>query len=70
MMTKCIEKFGGEVKRMQSANSNHIMNLLYNQENLAKPLAQFVSLVTETVGNQMANDVIRDLTNHIFNSDS
>lgn len=29
-----------------------------------------MSDVTENVDSKMANDIIRDLTNHIFNSDS
>ena len=39
-----------------------IIELLYNQENLATNLAEFVALVVERQGPQIASDIIRDLT--------
>lgn len=40
-----MHKYGGQIKYMQSQNNTKIIELLYNQENLAPNLAEFVSLV-------------------------
>jgi hypothetical protein len=37
---------------------------------MAKPMAEFVGLVVERQGPQIANDIIRDLTKQIFHTDS
>jgi hypothetical protein len=50
------------MKYMQSTNIQKIIDLLYNQDNMAKPMAQFVGLVVERQGTQIASDIIRDLT--------
>ena len=62
MLQRCMERFGGEIKYMQSQNSTKIIDILYNQDNLAPPLAEFVALVSERQGPQMPNEIIRDLT--------
>jgi len=36
--------------------------MLYNQDNLAKPLSEFVGMVAQKQDNQLANEIIRDLT--------
>jgi hypothetical protein len=70
LMQKCMERFGPEIKYMQSQNSTKIIDLLYNQDGLAPPLAEFVALVSVKQGNQMPNEIIRDLTKQIFHNDS
>jgi len=57
-----MERFGGDVKYMQSQNSTKIIDLLYNQDNLAPHMAEFVALVAEKQGNMMPNEIIRELT--------
>jgi hypothetical protein len=57
-----MERFGGDVKYMQSQNSTKIIDLLYNQDNLAPHMAEFVALVSEKQGNVMPNEIIRELT--------
>lgn len=47
ILQKTMERFGGEVKYMQSQNSTKIIDLLYNQDNLAPHMAEFVALVSE-----------------------
>jgi hypothetical protein len=37
--------FGGEIKNMMNTFIQTIIDLLYNQENLAKDMAKFVALV-------------------------
>ena len=70
MLQLCMEKYGSVIKYMQSQNNTKIIELLYNQENLAQNLAEFVGLVIKRQGPQIANDIIRDLTRQIFNTDS
>jgi hypothetical protein len=45
ILQKCIEKYGSSMKYMLNQNSTKIINMLYNQESLAKPLSEFVGLV-------------------------
>ena len=45
-----MEKYGGEIKFLQSHNNTKIIELLYNQENLATNLAEFVGLVVQRQG--------------------
>jgi ABC-type multidrug transport system ATPase subunit len=45
ILQKCIEKYGSSMKYMLNKNSTKIINMLYNQESLAKPLSEFVGLV-------------------------
>ena len=40
-----MEKYGGELKYLQGHFNTKIIELLYNQENLASNLAEFVGLV-------------------------
>lgn len=42
-----MSKYGADMKYMLSQNTTKIINLLYNQENLAKPLSEFVGIVAE-----------------------
>lgn len=70
MMQKCMQKFGGEMKYMLTQNTQKIIHLLYNQDNLAKPLSEFVGLVADRQDNTLANEIIRDLTKEIFHNDS
>ena len=70
MMSRCIEKATGNIKDIQIQNTTNIIDLLYNQDNLAAPLAEFVGLVAETQGPDLANVIIRDLTKSIFHNDS
>ena len=62
IMQITMERFGGQIKYMQSQNSTNIINLLYNQENMAPHMAEFVGLVAEKQGNQMPNEIIKELT--------
>jgi len=66
----CMDKYGKNIRYMQSNNIQKIIDLLYNQDNMAKPMAEFVGLVVERQGPQIANDIIRDLTKQIFHTDS
>jgi hypothetical protein len=45
-----------------NASSTKIINLLYNQENLAKPLAQLVGFGVQRADNPLANEIIKELT--------
>jgi hypothetical protein len=47
MMHLCISNYGGESKFMFTKNSSKILKMLYNQEELAKPLIEFVGLVAD-----------------------
>ena len=58
------------MKYMQSTYNQKIIDLLYNQENLATPMAEFVGLVVQRQGPQIANEIIKDLTKQIFHTDS
>lgn len=51
ILLKCMDKFGSDLKYMQSQNSTKIIDLLYNQEQMAPYMAEFVNLVTEKQGN-------------------
>lgn len=62
ILQRTMERFGGDVKYMQSQNSTKIIDLLYNQDNLAPHMAEFVALVSEKQGNVMPNEIIRELT--------
>ena len=42
-----MERFGSDLKYMQSQNSTKIIDLLYNVDNLAPHLADFVGLVAD-----------------------
>ena len=57
-----MERFGSEIKYMQSQNSTKIIDLLYTQDNLAPHIAEFVALVAEKQGTMMPNEIIRELT--------
>lgn len=65
-----MDKYGDSIKYMQNNNISKIIDLLYNQDNMAKPMAEFVGLVVERQGNQIASEIIRDLTKSIFHTDS
>ena len=47
ILQRTMERFGGDVKYMQSQNSTKIIDLLYNQDNLAPHMAEFVALGSE-----------------------
>ena len=42
-----MERFGQDIKHMQSQNSTKIIDLLYTQDSLAPYMAEFVGLVAE-----------------------
>jgi hypothetical protein len=42
-----MDKYGKNNKYMLSQNITKIIDLLYNQENMATPMAEFVGLVVE-----------------------
>lgn len=70
ILQRCMELYGDQCKYMLNQNSTKIINMLYNQDNLAKPLAEFVGLVGKKADNQLPTEVIRDLTKQIFHNDS
>ena len=43
--------YGSEMKYMLNQNTSKIIHLLYTQDNLAKPLSEFVGLVAERQDN-------------------
>ena len=47
ILQRTMERFGADVKQIQSRNTTNIINLLYNQDNLAPHMAEFVALVAE-----------------------
>ena len=51
ILQKCMEKYGSELKYMLNQNTAKIISLLFNHDNLAKPLAEFVGLVAEKQNN-------------------
>lgn len=65
-----MDKYGKNFKYLISSNIQKIIDLLYNQDNMAPPMAEFVGLVVERQGPLIANEIIRDLTKQIFNTDS
>lgn len=50
-MQKCMQLYGSEIKNMLIQNTAKIINLLYTQDNLAKPLSEFVGIVAERQDN-------------------
>ena len=62
--------YGGEIKYMMAQFITKIIDLLYNQDNLASQMAEFVRMVVERQGVQIASDIIRELTKQIFHTDS
>ena len=70
MLQTCMGNFGGEIKYLMSQNISKIIDLLYNQDNLAVPMAEFVALCVQRQGSTIAGEVIRDLTKQIFHTDS
>jgi hypothetical protein len=70
MIQKCSSKYGGQMEYMLTLNTSKIINLLYNHDNMAKPLSQLVGLVVQKQDSALANEVIRDLTKKIFHNDS
>lgn len=69
ILTLCMERFGQDLKYMQSQNTTKIIDLLYNQDNLAPYMAEFVGLVADKQGPQMPNEIIRELINQIFSNE-
>jgi len=65
ILQQCMERFGSDLKYMQTQNSQRIIELIYNYDFLDDKLADFVSLVAEKQGPQMANEVLRELTTGI-----
>ena len=65
----CMQNYGEQLRYLISRNSEKIINILYNQENLAKPLSEFVGMVTQRQDNQMANTIIRELTQQLKNNE-
>jgi hypothetical protein len=59
IIQKCMQSYGSD---KLNASSTKIINLLYNQENLAKPLAQLVGLGVQRADNPLANEIIKELT--------
>ena len=62
ILQKCMESYGDQIRYMLNQNSTKIINMLYNQDNLAKPLSEFGGIVAQKQDNQLANEIIRDLT--------
>ena len=46
-----MQQYGSELKYMLNQNTAKIISLLFNYDNLAKPLAEFVGLVAERQDN-------------------
>lgn len=70
LMQICLQKYGSQLKYMLSQNTTKVINLLYTQENIAKPLAEFVGIVVSRQDPTLANEIIRDLTKEIFHNDT
>lgn len=70
MLQTCMSNYGSDFKLMMSQNICKIIDLLYNQDNLAVPMAEFVALCVKRSGTQIAGEIIRDLTKQIFHTDS
>ena len=63
LLEQCLQRYKDELKYIMGQNAQKIINLLHAQDNLAKPLSEFVGLMTTAQGeNQLANEVIRALT--------
>lgn len=45
-----MSNFGGDIKNMMTQNICKIIDLLYNQDNLAVPMAEFVALCVSRSG--------------------
>lgn len=71
LLEQCLQRYKDELKYIMSQNAGKVINLLYAQDNLAKPLSEFVGLMnTPTQENPLANEIIRELTKQIFHNDS
>lgn len=67
MLEQCLKLYKDELKYIMSENATKIINLLYMQENMAKPMAEFVGLCAPPLEeNQLADEIIRELTKQIF----
>lgn len=61
----CIMNQGDQMSDILKNSSTMINNLIYNQDNMAKPLSEFVGIVTQRQGDKFANMIIDDLTYQI-----
>ena len=50
LLQQTMQKYGDSIKHSQMSNVGKIIDLLYQQENLATPMAEFVGLVVERQG--------------------
>lgn len=64
-----MQHYGDQIRYMLQQNSQKIINMLHNLDNLAKPLAEFVGLVTQRQDHQLAHAIIKDLTHQIYNNE-
>ena len=71
LLEKCLRNYKDQLRYIMGQNSQKIINLLYSQEGMAKPLSEFVgSVTTANQENILANEIIKDLTKQIFHNDS
>lgn len=71
LLEQCLQRYKDELKYIMGQNASRIINLLYAQDNLAKPLSEFVGLMnTQSQENPLASAIIADLTKQIFHNDS
>ena len=70
ILQKCMKNYGKEMKYMMNRNTQKIIHLLYYQDDVAKPIAEFVGLVCQKQDNSLATELIKELTEGIFASDS
>ena len=68
VLQQSTEKFGQHLKYMQTQNTQRVVELIYNYDFLDDKLADFISLVAEKRQEQMASEVIRELTNSVRNA--
>lgn len=65
MLQVCMKNYSDQLRNKLRPNCDKIINMLHNQDNLAKPLAEFVGLVTLRQDIHLANEIIKQVMRQI-----
>jgi len=65
-----MSRYGAAVRYIANNINQKIVELLYHQEDLSKPMAEFVGECVKNQGEKISTEIISDLTNQIYHSDS
>lgn len=70
LLSLTIGTYGSQFEFAVTQFNSMITELLYNQENIAEQMAEFIAVVVENQGPQIATDVVHELTTHIGQTNS